>query len=101
MNDDLYNYIHIPLGQEHRENADSTLGPYQLLTKRNFIYVMSLDGTASLAFSEDGQGNFFPLRQGMKIRMSGKRKKILIVNEAQAGKNLYIFLGRQRDAEIR
>jgi len=100
MNETLYKYIEIPLSQERQKGANSVLAPYELLTKQNYIAVLSLNGTASLAFSENGEGDYFPLRAGMRIKMSGKRKKILIINDPQPGKNLCFILGRQRDAEV-
>ena len=100
MNESLYSYIELPLDKERKKSADSVLGPFELLTKQNYLVVLSLDGEASLAFSENGQGGFFPLRAGMRVKMSNKQKKVLIINSSQPGKSLSIILGRQRDAEV-
>jgi len=100
MNESLYSYVPLDLSKERKKNADSVLAPFQLITKLDYICVLALDGTASLAFSENGEGDYFPLRAGMQIKMSGKRKKILIINDPQPGKNLCFILGRQTNAEV-
>ncbi|MBA7491124.1 hypothetical protein ES702_01690 [subsurface metagenome] len=100
MNESLYSYIELPLSKERKKGADSVLAPFELITKLDYICVLTLDGTASLAFSENGQGDYFPLRAGMQIKMSSKRKKVSIINDAQPGKSLCLILGRQKDAEV-
>lgn len=100
MNEGLYSYIELDLSKERRKGANGVLAPFELLTEQNYLVVLNLDGEASLAFSENGQGGFFPLRAGLRVKMSSKRKKILIINSSQPGKSLCIVLGRQRNAEI-
>jgi len=100
MNESLYSYIELDLSKEHKKGADGVLGPFELITRLDYICVLTLDGEASLAFSENGQGDFFPLWAGLRVKMSNKRKKILIINSSQLGKSLCFILGRQRNAEI-
>lgn len=100
MNESLYSYVELDLSKERKKGANGVLGPFQLITRLDYICVLTLDGEASLAFSEDGEGEFFPLQAGMRVKMSNKRKKILIINSSQPGKSLCFILGRQKDAEV-
>jgi len=100
MNESLYSYVELDLSKERKKGADGVLAPFELITRLDYICVLTLDGTASLAFSEDGEGSYFPLRAGMRIKMSGKRKKVLVINDPQPGKSLCFILGRQKDAEV-
>lgn len=101
MNRTLYHVEEIPLDDERLQDANGDLGPREILSNFDCLTVLYLDGTAQISFSLEGREDFFDLVQGMRLYMPKEgRKRILIINSAQAGKTLTLFLGYDDKAEV-
>lgn len=79
------------------DTARSQSQPYEVRTKKDCLFVLSLSGTAQISIDH---GEFFPLHARMKILLEkDERKEIEIVNISQPG-SLLLFLGSQAKCEI-
>jgi len=101
MNGTLYQVEQVDLGDERIENANGDLGPREIFSEFDCVTVLYLDGEAQISFSLEGREDYFDLVQGMRLYMPKKgRKRVLIINSAQAGKTLTLFLGYEDKAEV-
>lgn len=89
----LYHIIPIDLGVERTKSK-----PYELGTQKDYIFILTCSGTAQMSISG---GDFFPLKEGMQILLPPELKEIEITNETQIGKNLTLFLGTQKQCEVK
>lgn len=90
----LYYIVEIDLSKERSVNQ-----PYELGAQKNFIYILTCSGTAQMSISG---GDYFPLRVGLRIILSPEeQREFEVINEAQPGKNLVLFLGTQKQCEVK
>lgn len=89
----LYHVISLNLGEERSESR-----PYEIRTDKDYLFILSLDGSASLSISG---GDFFPLKEEMRILLPSEQKEIEIINPSQVEKSLQLFVGEKGKCEVK